>query len=194
MGTQLTYGSLGPLSPARWRELLHSEEGLFQPVGGPQPRLAGPHLSSTGLVSGDSLGEEGYYFVEFATSEQADFLNSLSETNLPAAEEYVLRMTILLPRWRRDFSRLELAALYLQQERDLLEQERRTGTPVVIPAPDELREYCPAIFHDINLQGLTRNQARQQIGKLLRTEIVPEERYLRKYLKEKKREMPFLFV
>ncbi len=161
---------------------------------GPSPYLTGPHLNSTGRVGGDTLGEEGYYFVEFATEEQADFLDSLSETNFPAAEEYVLRMTNSFSMWQRDFSRLEDAVSYLQKEHGLLKESRRSGAAVVIPAPAELREYCPAIFHDINLEGLTRPQAREQIKKLLRTEIVPEERYLRKYLQGKKKEMPFLFV
>ncbi|MBI2666607.1 hypothetical protein HYX13_03270 [Candidatus Woesearchaeota archaeon] len=200
------YGFLGELTREEWKQLLHSNEGVFKRCEAPEQttgiRLDYAHLEKGDTGRGDACKEILYFVFHKATSEQQEFYWALGiveqpNSNAPASLEYVLTMLGSLERWKEDVRWLVKAKNYLHTEEKILEYDSRQvayGKKVLsIRVPPVLKTHFPHLFHDVDFTGLSQEETLEKITQVLTSEVEPEEKYLEIYLENLQKTMPFLF-
>lgn len=186
------------MSRGEWKGKLVSNDPLFELSHTPLPsNVKGPHVTETGQVVGDVLSTEIDVFTDVAHPDQQKFFEELTTPNYPAAIEYVLTITGALAVWKDDIKALEFVLEVISRgEAAIRNEEHLIKEAEAIHKDTKLSEilqrHIPGISEKIDIKMLQFDSLLNQL-KTLETTLKPIEKELRVNLRQKRKELPFLF-
>lgn len=180
-----------------WKEKLGSGRGLFAiSRQKPPPYIKDPSLSGNS-ISGDLLSMETIFFNQAATPSQIEFFDDIKQVNPAASIEYMLTVSGTLPIWRHDIIVLEHILNVLTGGERFLENEEKIIRSASNLNQEKslfevLEKHLPHLIIGIPQASLSLQDELQAIPQLEKKiqNILSE---LKRYLNQKRAELPFLF-
>ncbi len=186
------YGRLGKLSYSEWKSYLHSNKGLF--VKSPKETdIIGPTLTKDAQIIGDMMAMEASIFGIVATQDQIDFSNELIKENYTAYLEYILTISGSIERWKKDMKIIQDVLNELEkEEKELKKNEEILSNARTHEVSKTLKKHFPQIFKGEIFKGKSFTELIQEI-KDSEKKVEDIIDYLKNYIKDKRKKMPFLF-
>lgn len=201
------YLNLSNLSKQDWKKRLLSNQGLFHKVirdiktgsiNYVGPRIMGSYENMD--FGGDMFLTELMVFEEHATKEQKMFFELLLKNRPIRAREYVLTVINAIDTWKKDVKQLNDLYIFLEQENEQIKKEGEIVKSLLRFRDFDrarMKKHMNNILRDLGIINKIQEidfDILNLIKKIKETEKVLEfKNRLGDYLKQLKKNMPFLF-
>lgn len=188
------------LTSKQWKESLSSNEGLFKRIAVPYyGHVVGPYVTESGQIQGDMEAAEQTLFHMQAAPYQQEFYDSLRKDNPLAAEEYLFTIIGATPVWKKDIVDLETLDKVLHTEQDTLKKDdsilyelKKSEPELFQRLPELLYKHFASDFNHLKERFSEMSDFQSHVKSLLE-HLTTLEHKISSYLKQLRREKPFLF-